>query len=433
MRAEAQGPLKGLKVIDLTHVMAGPTCTLMLADMGAEVIKVEKSPAGDDSRHMIPPKIGDETAAFLMMNRNKRGIVLDLKTEGGKTILRRLIASADVLVENFAPGAMERLGFGYQDLRKQHPALIYCSLSGFGRTGPYKHRKGFDLVAQAMSGIMSFTGETPDGPPVKCGAPLSDITCGILACMGILAAYTHRLKTGEGQWVETSLYEAALVQTYWQSAIALATGVAPRAMGSAHPLNAPYQAFEAADGWIVVGGANQKNWLLMLEALGARELAEDARFRTGADRMGHLKELEAELSARFRTRPAAHWLTALEEKGVPCGPVHDMLQALSDPQTLAREMVVEVPHTTLGAVKTVGLPVKFSATPGKVANGAPLYGEHTRAVLREHGFDAQEIEAFERENAFTATQGSASASPEIRESDTTNKVTSQAEHQGGRP
>jgi crotonobetainyl-CoA:carnitine CoA-transferase CaiB-like acyl-CoA transferase len=405
MRAEAQGPLKGLKVIDLTHVMAGPTCTLMLADMGAEVIKVEKSPAGDDSRHMIPPKIGDETAAFLMMNRNKRGIVLDLKTEGGKKILRRLIASADVLVENFAPGAMERLGFGYEDLRKEHPALIYCSLSGFGRTGPYKHRKGFDLVAQAMSGIMSFTGETPDGPPVKCGAPLSDITCGILACMGILAAYTHRLKTGEGQWVETSLYEAAMVQTYWQSAIALATGVAPRAMGSAHPLNAPYQAFEASDGWIVVGGANQKNWLLMLEALGASHLAEDPRFRTGADRMGHLKELEAELSAFYRTRPAAHWLAALEEKNVPCGPVHDMLQALSDPQTLAREMVVEVPHTSLGAVKTVGLPVKFSGTPGKVRAGAPLYGEHTREVLREHGFDAQEIEAFEREKAFVATEG----------------------------
>ena len=266
------GPLAGLRVIDLTHVMAGPTCTLMLADMGADVIKVEKVPDGDDTRHMLPPKIGDEAAAFMMMNRNKRGIVLDLKTESGKKVLRRLIASADVLVENFAPGVMERLGFGYEELRQEHPALIYCSLSGFGRTGPYKHRRGFDLVAQAMSGIMSFTGEGPDGPPVKCGAPLSDITAGILAAMGILAAYTHRLKTGEGQWVETSLFEAALVQTYWQSAIALATGIAPRAMGSAHPLNAPYQAFEASDGWIVVGGANQKNWLRMLEALGAPEL-----------------------------------------------------------------------------------------------------------------------------------------------------------------
>lgn len=396
------GPLSGLKVIDLTHVMAGPTCTLMLADMGAEVIKVEKAPSGDDTRHMIPPKVGEEAAAFLMMNRNKRGIVLDLKTQGGKTILRRLIATADVLVENFAPGVMERLGFAYADLREEHPSLIYCSLSGFGRTGPYKHRRGFDLVAQAMSGIMSFTGESPHGPPVKCGAPLSDITAGVLAAMGILAAYAHRLKTGQGQWVETSLFEAALVQTYWQSAIALATGVAPRAMGSAHPLNAPYQAFAAADGWIVVGGANQKNWLRMLEALNAPELADDPRFRSGADRMAHLKELETELGERFRTKPAQYWLEELEEKGVPCGPVYDMLQALGDAQTLAREMVVEVAHSTLGSVKTLGLPVKFSTTPGKVRTGAPLYGEHTREVLRECGFDEDEIDGFEKEGAIVA-------------------------------
>ena len=397
------GPLTGLKVIDLTHVMAGPTCSLMLADMGAEVIKVEKTPSGDDSRHMIPPKLGDETAAFLMMNRNKRGIVLDLKTEGGKTILRRLIATTDVVVENFAPGVMERLGFGYEDLRKDSPSLIYCSLSGFGRTGPYKHRRGFDLVAQAMSGIMSFTGESPYGAPVKCGAPLSDITAGILAAMGILAAYVHRLKTGQGQWVETSLFEAALVQTYWQSAIALATGVAPRAMGSAHPLNAPYQAFETSDGWIVVGGANQKNWLRMLEALNAPELAGDPRFKSGADRMGHLKELETELAKRFRTKPAKYWLDALEDKGVPCGPVNDMLQALADPQTLAREMVVEVEHSALGPVKTLGLPVKFSATPGKVRTGAPLYGEHTREVLYACGFDDQQIERFEKEGAIVTS------------------------------
>ncbi|HVI67883.1 MAG TPA: CoA transferase, partial [Bradyrhizobium sp.] len=281
--------------------------------------------------------------------------------------------------------------------------LIYCSLSGFGRTGPYKHRRGFDLVAQAMSGIMSFTGESPHGPPVKCGAPLSDITAGILAAMGILAAYTHRLKTGQGQWVETSLFEAALVQTYWQSAIALATGVAPRAMGSAHPLNAPYQAFEASDGWIVVGGANQKNWLRMLDALNAPELADDPRFQSGADRMAHLKELEAELGARFRTKPAQYWLEALEEKGVPCGPVYDMLQALVDPQTLAREMVVAVEHSRLGAVKTLGLPVKFSATPGKVCTGAPLYGEHTRQVLHEYGFDDQQIDSFEKEGAIVTS------------------------------
>ena len=396
------GPLTGLKVVDLTHVMAGPTCTLMLADMGAEVIKIEKIPAGDDTRYMVPPRIGDVAASFLMMNRNKKGIALDLKKPGGAKVLRRLIGTADVLVENFGPGVMDRLGFGYADIARDNPALIYCSLSGFGRTGPYQHRRGFDLMAQAMSGIMSFTGEKPDGPPVKCGPPLSDITAGILAALGILAAYTHRLKTGRGQWVETSLFEAALVQTYWQAAIGLATGVAPKAMGSAHPLNAPYQAFEAADKWIVLGGANQKHWLRTLEVLGIPELARDPRFATGGDRMAHLKELEALLSARFRTMPAEHWLGALEEAGVPCGPVNNMLQALADPQTIAREMVVEVEHTSLGKVKTLGLPIKFSATPGGVRSGAPLYGEHSDAVLSACGFDAAEIAALRKEGAVAS-------------------------------
>jgi crotonobetainyl-CoA:carnitine CoA-transferase CaiB-like acyl-CoA transferase len=401
---KTMGPLNGLKVVDLTHVMAGPTCTLMLADMGAEVIKIEKIPAGDDTRYMVPPKIGDVAASFLMMNRNKKGVALDLKTPGGAKVLRRLIESADVLVENFGPGVMDKLGFGYAQIHKAHPALIYCSLSGFGRTGPYKHRRGFDLVAQAMSGIMSFTGERPDGPPVKCGAPLSDITAGIIAAMGILAAYSHRLKTGEGQWVETSLFEAALVQTYWQAAIAMATGVAPKAMGSAHPLNAPYQAFETADKWIVVGGANQKHWGRTLEVLDATELARDPRFATGADRMGHLKELEAALTGRFKTRPADYWLAALEQAGVPCGPVNDMLQALADPQTIAREMVIEVEHSTLGRVKTIGLPIKFSQTPGKVRSGAPLYGEHTHAILDAYGFHADEIAALHREGAIAAAE-----------------------------
>lgn len=395
------GPLKGLKVVDLTHVMAGPTCTLMLADMGAEVIKVEKLPDGDDTRRSVPPKIGDQAASFLMMNRNKRGIVLDLKSEGGAEALRRLAKQADVLVENFGPGVMERLGFGYDALKQDNPGLIYCSLSGFGRTGPYAHRRGFDLVAQAMSGIMSITGEA-GGPPAKCGPPLSDITAGLLAAMGILAAYAHRLRTGEGQWVETSLFEAALVQTYWQSAIALATNVAPKAMGSAHPLNAPYQAFEGSDGWFVVGGANQRNWLRMLEAIGADDLADDPRFRTNPDRMAHLKELEGELEKRLRTQPAQHWIDLLEAKGVPCGPVLDMLQALSDPQTLAREMVVETDHKTLGKVKSLGLPVKFSKTPGKVRTGAPLYGQHTAEVLSELGFSADEIAAMIRDGAVSA-------------------------------
>ena len=396
------GPLAGLKVVDLTHVMAGPTCTMMLADMGADVIKVEKSPTGDDTRLSVPPKIGDQAASFMMMNRNKRGIVLDLKKPGGAEVLRRLVRSADVLVENFGPDVMERLGFGYEAMKAENPALIYCSLSGFGRTGPYRHRRGFALVAQAMSGIMTFTGSGPDAPPAKAGPPLSDITAGILAALGIVSAYAHRLKTGEGQWVETSLFEAALVQTYWQSAIALATGEAPRAMGSAHPLNAPYQAFQASDGWIVVGGANQRNWLRLLDALGASELATDPRFALNANRMANLKELEEELGRRFRTRSAAHWLKILDEAGLPCGPVQDMNQALADPQTIAREMVVEVDHPTVGPVKAIGLPIKFHGTPGKVAKAAPLFGQDTVAVLAEYGFSDDEIAALEQDGSITA-------------------------------
>lgn len=396
------GPLTGLKVLDLTHVMAGPTCTLMLADMGADVLKVEKSPNGDDTRRMVPPLVGDEAASFLMMNRNKRGIALDLKTPGGAAILRRLARSADVLIENFGPGVLDRLGFGYEELKADNPGLIYCSISGFGRTGPYKDRRGFDLVAQAMSGVMSFTGAGPGAAPTKCGPPLSDITAGILAAMGILAAYTHRLKTGQGQMVETSLFEAALVQTYWQSAIMLATGESPGPLGSAHPLNAPYQAFEGSDGWLVVGGANQKNWLRLLEAIGAPELAQDPRFLDNASRMANLDALCDALASRFRTQTVAHWLGVLDAHGVPCGPVHTVRQALEDPQTKARDMLVEVEHATLGTVKALGLPVKFSQTPGKVRSGAPVYGQHNHEILTEYGFSAAEIAAFEQEGAIKA-------------------------------
>jgi crotonobetainyl-CoA:carnitine CoA-transferase CaiB-like acyl-CoA transferase len=394
------GPLAGLKVIDLTHVMAGPTCTLMLADMGADVIKIEKIPGGDDTRRSVPPAIEGEAAAFMMMNRNKRGIALDLKAAGGRRVLARLLERADVVVENYRPGTMARLGFDYEALRKGNPALIYCALSGFGRTGPYGHRGGFDLVAQAMSGIMSITGEGPGRPPTKCGAPLTDITCGILAAMGILAAYAHRLRSGRGQMVDTSLFEAGIVQTYWQSAIALATGVAPGPMGSAHPLNAPYQAFETADGWIVIGGSNQKNWLNALKALEAEPLAADPRFAENADRMAHLAELEAALAPYFKARTSADLLARLEAGGVPAGPVYDVLEMHADPQVQAREMVVEAPHARLGPVRTLGLPVKFSDTPGRIAAGAPVYGQHTREVLRAHDFSEAEIEALLAEGAI---------------------------------
>ena len=398
------GPLSGLKVIDLTHIMAGPTCTLMLADMGADVIKIEKIPNGDDTRRSIPPTIGDESAAYMMMNRNKRGLALDLKREQGKSILKRMVKTADILVENFRPGTMEKLGVGYEVLKQDNPGLIYCALSGFGRTGPYAQRRGFDLMAQAMSGIMSITGEGVDRPAVKCGAPLTDITAGILAAMGILAAYTHKLRTGEGQVVESSLLEAGIVQTYWQSAIAFATGESPGPMGSAHPLNAPYQAFETADGTLVIGGSTQPNWLRLLEALDAQELADDPRFRENKDRMEHLQELEATLTPYFKRKTTAQWLQYFEQIGMPAGPVNNLLEMHQDPQVLAREMVIEVDHSALGKVKTLGLPVKFSQTPGKVQRGAPLYGEHSHEILRDYGYSDAEIDQLIETNSIAVAK-----------------------------
>ena len=398
------GPLAGVKVIELAHIMAGPVCGMMLADMGAEVIKVEKVPGGDDTRRMLPPDIRGESAAYMMMNRNKRGIAVDLKTESGKAVLRRLLATADVVTENYRRGALERLGLGYDELRKENPALILAELSGFGRTGPYADRGGFDLIAQSMSGLMSVTGEGPGRPPMKCGVPLTDITAGILAAMGVLAAYVHRLKTGEGQRVDTSLFEAGITHTYWQSAIAFATGVAPGPMGSAHPLSAPYQAFETADGWITVGASNQSNWLRLLDAMEARELADDPRFRENQDRMANLADLEAELGRRFRARTSADWLQRMESAGVPGGPVLNVSEMHSDPQALARDMVVELDHPRAGRIKTIGLPVKFSATPGGVRAPAPLYGQHTRAVLVEHGYDDAETDRLIAEGAIVAEE-----------------------------
>jgi crotonobetainyl-CoA:carnitine CoA-transferase CaiB-like acyl-CoA transferase len=389
---KAQGPLAGLKVIDLSHVMAGPTCSMLLADMGADVIKVEKLPGGDDSRRMVPPTIADESSAFLIMNRNKRGIALDLKTEAGRKVLSRLLQDADVLIENYRRGTMERMGFGYDALHASNPRLVYCSISGFGRTGPYADRGGFDLVTQGMSGLMSITGEGPHGPPVKIGAPVTDITAGILACVGVLAALHSRASTGQGQLVDTSLFEAGIIHTYWQSAICFATGHAPGPMGTAHPLNAPYQAFQVADGWITVGAANQGNWLRLVEALGAPGLGSDPRFATNAERMRNLPALQAALAPLFKPRTSAEWLRRLEEAGVPAGPVLDIAQMHADPQALAREMIVETTHPTAGRVASLGLPIKFSETPGSVRRAAPVLGQNTREVLREHGFSDAEAD-----------------------------------------
>jgi crotonobetainyl-CoA:carnitine CoA-transferase CaiB-like acyl-CoA transferase len=388
----AHGPLSGVKVIELSHIMAGPACGMLLADLGADVIKVEKFPDGDDSRRMVPPRVDGESAAFMILNRNKRGTAINLKSEAGRSLLRRMLATADVLIENFRPGTMERLGLGYESLRETNPGLIYCQLTGFGTTGPYADRAGFDLIAQGMSGIMSLTGEGPGRPPVKVGVPLTDMTAGILGTMGILAAYTHRLKTGEGQRVETSLLEAGILHTAWQSAIFFATGSSPGPLGSAHPLSAPYQAIETADGWINIGAANQANWLRLVEIIGMPKLGDDERFRDNAARMHNLPALIELLTARFRERPTGDWLLLLEDAGVPAGPVLTIEQMAADPQVRAREMVVEVEHKKVGKTRALGTPVKFSATPASVNRAAPLLGEHTREILAEYGLAPAEID-----------------------------------------
>jgi len=386
-----KGALAGIKVVELAQIMAGPTCGMLLADMGADVIKVEKLPGGDDTRSYTEPSIGGESAAFMMLNRNKRGIAANLKTPGGLEVVKRLLADADVVTENYRKGTLEKLGLGFDVLQALNPRLIYCAISGYGRTGPYADKGGFDLIAQGFAGIMSITGE-PGGPPVKSGTSIADINAGILAALGILAAVVARQKTGRGQMVETSLMEAAVQQTFWQAASFFATGINPGPTGSAHILTAPYQAFPTRDGWINVGGANQSNWERIVKVIGRPELADDARFRTNGDRMKNLAALTPLIAERLRERPSADWIRDFEAAGVPAGPVNRIGDMLGDPQVAAREMVVEVEHPRAGTVKTLGTPIKFSDTPGAVQRPAPMLGEHTREVLGELGYSSREVD-----------------------------------------
>ncbi len=387
------GPLAGVRVLELAQIMAGPTCGMMLADMGADVIKVEKLPGGDDARGYREPRINGVSAPFLILNRNKRGLALDLKHPMGRDILLRLVKTADVVTENYRRGTLEKFDLGYDVLAETNPGLIYCAVSGYGRDGPLGDKGGFDLIAQGFAGLMSITGE-PGRPPVKTGNPVADINAGILAVGGILAAYVHKLKTGQGQVVDTSLMEAALQQTYWQAAIYFATGESPGPTGSAHVLTAPYQAFRARDGWINIGGANQANWERIAEVLGHPEWRDDPRFATNSARMENLDALVALMNAVLVTRSKAEWLTAFDAAGVPAGPVHSLGEALTHPQTLARGMVVDLEHPEAGATRALGSPLHFSATPTRIDRPAPLLGEHTREVLRESGYTDAEVDAF---------------------------------------
>lgn len=393
------GPLAGLRVLEVTQIMSGPTCGLLLADMGADVIKIEKIPGGDDARGYRDPQVGGVSAPFMMMNRNKRGLALNLKSPKGRALLLKMAKNADVLVENFRGGTMDKLGLGYEALKAENPGLIYCAITGYGRSGPYADKGGFDLIAQGFAGLMSVTGEA-GRPPAKSGNAVSDMNAGILAALGILAAYIHKLKTGEGQVVDTSLSDAALQQTYWHAAVWFATQRSPEPTGSAHILTAPYQAFEASDGWINIGGANQTNWERICDVLGHPEWRGDARFATNSDRMANLAVLVGLMNAVVRTRTREQWQAAFDAAGVPAGPVHTIGEALSHPQTVARGMVVETAHPQAGATRAIGCPIHFSASPDRSSTPAPLLGQHSREVLREFDLPEAEIDALVAEGVI---------------------------------
>ena len=384
-------PLAGMVVLDLSQILAGPVCGMMLADMGADVIKVEKPDGGDDNRRAGPPFIGGQGAGFMAANRNKRSLALNLRDESGRQVFERLLERADVLVENFRPGVMERLGIGYERLSKLKPSLIYCSISGHGGTGPYKDRGGFDLIAQGMSGLMSITG-VPDGVPVKVGVPITDISAGILAANGVLCAYIHAQKTGQGQLVDTSLLEAGIAYTIWESSGYFADGEIPGPLGSAHRVLAPYQALRTSDGYINIGAANQRTWEQLCRAIGQEELIEDQRFKEPGDRKAREGELADLLEETFRGESTAYWLEAFEKVGMVAGPINDISQVYEDPQVIAREMKVDLEDPDLGTLHNIGIPVKLSATPGRIRRRAPMLGEHSWEILTESGFAEKEIE-----------------------------------------
>ncbi len=384
-------PLQKIKVLDLTQVMAGPFCCQVLADMGADVTKIEPPETGDQTRRSLGFRMkGEDTAAFIAINRNKKSMTLNLKEDEAREIFYRLVREADVVVENFRPGVTSKLGVDYETLREINPRIIYASVSGFGQTGPYATRPGYDLIAQGMSGVMSVTGE-PGGPPAKCGVPIGDLSAGLFCALGILSAYIAREETGRGQYVDTSLFEGPLAFSIWETAELWATGRVPQPFGSAHRLTAPYQALKTRDGYVNIGANNQRLWTRLCKAIGREELIEDKRFATNADRMANRAELAEELERTLEEKDTDEWMEILLEAGFPAAPIYNYKQVFEDPHTLAREMVVEMEHPVEGTVKGLGIPVKLSETPGKIRRPAPLLGEQTEETLMGLGYSKEEI------------------------------------------
>lgn len=391
--------LQGMRVVDLTQVLAGPYCTMVLGDMGADVIKVEKAGGGDDTRKM-GPYINEESYMYMMVNRNKRGMCLDLKTPEGLAVFKELIRTADVMIENYRPGVAKKLGIDFESLKAVNPSLIYCSISGYGQTGPYSQKGGYDIMAQGLGGFMDMTGEK-HGKPVKVGIAINDIAAAQTAIQSIMAAYIHRLKSGEGQYIDVSLVDAGLAWTVWEAAAYFGKGEVASRNGTAHRVSAPYQGFETRDGSVLVGAGNQKLWeKFCLQVVGKPEWLKDPRYETNSKRNDHVEELEQEIEEVFSEHSSEHWLELLEASGIPSGPIYSYDQSLADPHVNFREMIQQFDHPIAGTVKTLGFPAKFSETPGQINKPAPTLGQHNVEVLQELGFSGEEIEELRDKEVF---------------------------------
>ncbi len=384
-------PLSGLTVVDLTRVLSGPYCTMMLGDMGARVIKIEQPGRGDDTRGWGPPFVAGESAYFLSINRNKESLTLDLKNPASRRILESLLDRADVLVENFRPGTMERLGLSYVEVAKRWPRIVYGSISGFGQTGPRRDEPGYDAVIQAEGGLMSITGDA-DGPPFRLGVAIADIVSGMFAAQGITFALLARERTGRGQQVDVGMLDATAALLTYQAGIYFATGNTPGRMGNRHPTIAPYETFPASDGDFVVAVGNDEQWRRFCGAIGARDLEEDERFATNRGRVSHYDVLRPRLAETLRVKTRAAWVGALKAAGVPCGAVREIAEVLQDEHLKARDMIEAVEHAVAGAINVLGVPMKLSGTPGAVRTAPPALGQHTERILRDDlGLSDREI------------------------------------------
>jgi len=393
-----KAPLDGLMVLDFTRVLSGPYCTMLLGDMGARVIKIEHPGRGDDTRAWGPPFLKGESAYFLSINRNKESLALDLKHPSARRVLDPLLQQAGVLVENFRPGTMERLGLGYEALAPAHPGLVYCSISGFGQTGPRRAEPGYDAVIQGEAGLMSITGAA-DGPPFRLGVAIADIVSGMFAAQGIAMALLARARTGRGQRVDIGMLDATAALLTYQAGIYFATGATPGRMGNRHPTIVPYETFPASDGEFVLAVGNDEQWRRCCAVIGAAALATDERFSTNQARVQHHDTLRGLLVEKLRTRARAAWVADLKGAGVPCGSVREVAEVLADPHLEARAMIETVEHITAGAMKVLGIPIKLSDTPGSVRLAPPALGQHTDKILQDDvGLSGDEIEMLRSSN-----------------------------------